>query len=105
MARFCGKIGFINTVENIPGVFTDSEPNERTYYGDIVRNTRNIESSSNIIDDLNITNSISIIADKYANENFQYMKYVIFNGIKWKINNISIEYPRMTLSIGGMYNG
>ena len=105
MAKFCGKIGFINTVENLPGIWTDSEPIERTYYGDIIRNIRTIESSSNVIDNLNITNSISVVADKYANENFQYMKYVIFKGIKWKIINISIEYPRIILTIGGVYNG
>lgn len=105
MARFCGKIGFIKTVEKQPGVWADDEPLEYTYYGDIVRNTRNIEPSSNVIDNLNITNSISIIADKFANENFQYMKYVIFNGVKWKVNSITIEYPRMNITIGGVYNG
>lgn len=105
MARFCGKIGFNKTVEKQSGVWVDDEPLEYTYYGDIIRNTRNIENSSNVIDNLNITNSISIVADKYANENFQYMKYVIFNGIKWKIDSITIEYPRMIIVIGGVYNG
>ena len=104
MARFCGKVGFIKTIEKEPGVWAD-DPIERTYYGDIVRNSRNIDMSSNIIDTLNINNSISIVADKYANENFQYMKYVIVNNVKWNINSATIEYPRITLNIGGVYNG
>lgn len=105
MAKFCGKIGFIKTIEKEPGIWTYDEPTERTYYGDIIRNVRNIDHTSNVIDNLNITNNISIVADNYANENFQYMKYVIFKGVKWKINSLSIEYPRITLNIGGVYNG
>lgn len=105
MARFCGKVGFIKTIEKEPGIWLDDEPIERTYYGDIIRNTRNMDQSSNVIDNFNINNNISIVADKYANENFQYMKYVIFNGIKWKIITATIEYPRIVLNIGGVYNG
>lgn len=105
MARFCGKIGFIKTIEQESGIWVEDEPLERTYYGDIVRNTRNIENSSNVIDNLNITNSISVVIDKFGNENFQYMKYVIINGVKWKIDSVTIDYPRMTIVIGGVYNG
>lgn len=105
MARFCGKVGFIKTIEKEPGIWVYDEPIERTYYGDTIRNTRNLESSSNVVDNFNINNNISIVADKYANENFQYMKYVIFKGIKWKIATATIEYPRIILNIGGVYNG
>lgn len=105
MAKFSGKIGFIKTEETIPGVWNDSEPIERTYYGDILRNTRNMDNTSNVNDNFNINNNISIVADKFANENFQYMKYVIFKGIKWKISTATIEYPRISLTIGGVYNG
>jgi hypothetical protein len=33
------------------------------------------------------------------------MRYVEFMGTKWKITNIEVQYPRLTLSIGGEYNG
>lgn len=104
MARFCGQIGYVKTVESEPGVWTE-ELSERTYYGDTIRNSRSINSANDINDSVNVTNSISIVADPYAKENFQYMKYVTFMGIKWKINSATIEYPRITLNMGGVYNG
>lgn len=104
MAKFYGKIGYVKTIESEPGVWTE-ESTEREYYGDIIRNTRNLNSSNEINDSFNITNSISIVADPYARENFQFMRYVIFMGIKWKINTATIDYPRITLSVGGVYNG
>ncbi len=104
MARFCGQIGYVKTIESEPGVWTE-ELSERTYYGDTIRNSRSINSANDINDSVNVTNSISIVADPYAKENFQYMKYVTFMGVKWKINSATIEYPRITLNMGGVYNG
>lgn len=104
MAKFCGKIGYVRTIETEPGIW-EEKIEERTYYGDIIRNTRNLGSSSEINESMNITNSISIVADPYARENFQYMRYVEFMGVNWNISSATIDYPRITLSIGGVYNG
>lgn len=104
MAKFCGNIGFIKTVEIEPGVWSPDTV-ERKYYGDVTRNSRNFSSSEAVNESMNINNIISIVADPYAKENFQYMRYVIFMGIKWEILSATIEYPRITLSIGGVYNG
>ena len=105
MAKFSGKIGFVKTIESEPGIWVEDEPTERVYYGDILRNMRNSELSSAVNGNINIANNISIISDKYANENFQYMKYVVYKNIKWNINSASLEYPRIVLNIGGVYNG
>lgn len=104
MAKFYGKIGYVRTIESEPGIWTE-EATEREYYGDIIRNSRNLNSSNEINDSINISNNISVVADPYAKENFQYMRYVIFMGVKWAISNVLIEYPRITLTIGGVYNG
>lgn len=104
MAKFYGKIGYVRTIESEPGIWTE-EATEREYYGDIIRNSRNLNSSNEINDSINISNNISVVADPYAKENFQYMRYVIFMGVKWTISNVLIEYPRITLTIGGVYNG
>ena len=56
MAKFCGNIGFVKTIEQTPGIWVNDSV-ERTYYGDITRNTRNIENSSNVIDNLNISSN------------------------------------------------
>jgi hypothetical protein len=105
MAKFYGPIGYAETKETTPGVWTDTIT-ERNYAGDVVRNTSRWSSSSTSTnDDLNINNQISIVSDPFANMNFHSMKYVEFMGTKWKITNIEPKYPRLILTIGGVYNG
>lgn len=104
MAKFYGKVGYIKSVEVRPGVW-DNQVTERSYYGDVTRNTSRFQSTGEVIDDVNISNNISIVADPYANENFHYMRYVEFMGAKCKITNVEVKYPRIVLSLGGVYNG
>ena len=103
MAKFYGEIGFLDTVETEPGVWEETF-NEKSYYGDLVRNTSRWQSSEKVNDNISLSNSISIVADPYASENFQKMRYVKFLGVKWKIESIEVQCPRLILSIGGMYN-
>ena len=103
MAKYYGAIGFGLTTEVRPGVWVD-KITERMYPGDLVRSNFNWQNSGNVNDDLNITNQISIVADKFAESNVGYMKYAKFMGSKWKITGVSVEYPRMTLTLGGLYN-
>lgn len=104
MAKFYGAIGYAETLETSPGVWTE-QITERNYYGDLIRNTRKLKSADKLNDDINISNEISIVADYFANQNFHSMRYVCFMGAKWKITNIDVQFPRLLLSIGGIYNG
>ena len=54
---------------------------------------------------INVANEISIVADPFANQNFHTMLYVEFMGTKWKITNVEVKRPRLTLTLGGVYNG
>lgn len=103
MAKFYGAIGYGISEETTPGVWKDRIV-ERNYYGDLVRNTRRMQNSEYLNDNINISNEISIIADPYANENFHLMRYVTFMGTKWKITSVDVQYPRLILSIGDVYN-
>ena len=104
MAKWYGKIGYADNVEVEPGVWEDAIV-ERLYFGELNRNTRSLQSSGGINDDINLSNEISIVADPYASENFYKMRYVEFAGTKWKITNVEVKYPRLILSIGGVWNG
>lgn len=104
MAKFYGEIGFAILTKVSPGVY-DEDILERNYYGDILRNSRRLQSTDNVNPNINISNEISIIADPYANENFHAMRYVKFMGTKWKITNVEVNYPRLILTIGDVYNG
>ncbi len=104
MAKFYGAIGFADTVETDPGIW-EEQIVEHSYYGDMVRNTRKLQTSSNSVNDnVDVTNEISIVADPYAEQNMYAMRYIVFMGNKWKINSVEVNYPRLILTIGGLYN-
>lgn len=104
MAKFYGKIGYVDTTETTPGVWVE-QITERNYFGDMGRNTRRLESSGNLNDNINISNEISIVADPYAYDHFHTMRYVELMGARWKITNIEVQRPRLILTLGGLYNG
>lgn len=104
MAKFYGNIGFVKTMETSPDIWETVETVKR-YRGDLVRNQRRWEDSESINEDLTISNEISIVADKFAYENIDAMKWVEVMGAKWKVNSVTIDYPRITLTVGGVYNG
>lgn len=103
MAKFHGVIGFILTAETAPGVFTEVAT-ERSYFGDILRNTIRFDNGEKVNDNLNVSNKISIIANQFLYENLPAMKYVKWMGSSWKITTFDIERPRLILTIGGVYN-
>lgn len=103
MARFHGAIGFVETQEGAPGVHNEVAT-ERNYYGDVIRDTGRWERGENLNDNLVIDNQISIVADAFANSNFQAMRYIKWMGASWKITNVQIQRPRLILTVGGVYN-
>ena len=105
MAKFYGKIGYIETVETSPGVW-EEQITERNYYGDMTRNTRRLQTADQLNDNINISNEFSIVADPYAMDHFHSMRYIEFSGTRWKVSNIDASmYPRLILTTGGLYNG
>lgn len=105
MAKYYGVIGFANTKETSPGVWTE-EITERPYMGDVLRFNKRYEARSDEVNDnININNQISIVGDPFAYEHFAYLRYVEWMGVKWKVSSVEIQYPRLILNIGGVYNG
>lgn len=104
MAKWFGKIGYAVTKETSPGVHTE-DITERTYSGDVLRNTRRLQSSGGVNDDINVAVEISIVADPFAYENYHAIRYVEFMGTKWKASSVEPRYPRLIMTLGGVYNG
>ena len=102
--KWYGKIGYALTGENVGGI-TVPTMTWRQYYGDVQRYSRRVEAGQSINDNVNISNTISILADPYALNNIGYMKCIEWMGTLWEISSIDISYPRMVLGIGGVYNG
>ena len=103
MARWRGVIGYAEQKETSPGVWVE-EIIERSYKGYLIQNSRQLQSSDQLNDNINVSNEISIVADPYANQNFHAIRYAEFMGAKWKISNIRVQHPRLILTIGGLYN-
>lgn len=112
MAKCYVEIGFAVTKERTTddeqpigtGVY-DEVITPRNYYAEIVKNIRNTTSDDKVNSDILLNNTFSIIADPYASENYFAMRYVKFRGCKWKVSGIDVQYPRLVINVGGIYNG
>lgn len=105
MAKWYGQIGFAQAVETDLDVWTE-QIIEHNYYGDVLYNSKSSYlRNTEINEGFNVSNKISFVADPYARENMYQMKYATFMGTKWKIASVEVEYPRLTISLGGLWNG
>ena len=104
--RFAGKIGYVRTVrDQIDDDIWKTETVEKLVYGDVLRDTRNNEKSNYINVNFTISHQFSIVADDYAYHNLQYIKYVEYLGVKWRVTSVdALPRPRLVLSVNGVYN-
>jgi len=104
MAKWSGTIGYGIDTETAPGVHMEVIT-KKTSYGDVLQNTRRWSSTDKVNDDLSLSNKISIVADQFAVKNFYAMRYVVYMGCAWTISSVETLYPRLILTIGGVYSG
>lgn len=104
MAKFYGNIGFTKLEETGVDIW---EPVEtiKPYRGNLNRNQRRWSNGESVNENIDVSNEISIVADDFLNENLGSIKWVEVMGSKWKVNSVTIDYPRVTLTLGGVYNG
>jgi len=104
MAKFYDVVGYGHSVEKRPGVW-DDVITEKMYFGDVIRPTRQTREGEKVNNDLTVSNSISIMADAYASDNFFAISYVKWMGVLWEVTSVTVEGPRLLLRLGGVYNG
>ena len=104
MSKWFGKLGFVTTQETGLSVHSPTVT-ERDCYGDLTRNTRRLQSGDKVNDDISLANTLSVIADPYIVEHFCDIRYVTLYGGKWKVTDVTVDYPRLTLTLGGLYHG
>lgn len=103
MAKWFGNIGYAETIEVKKGQWQEV-PTTHQYYGDLIRNTRRLQTVDKVNDNITVANELSIVADTFANENFYCMRWAEVNGIKWKVDRVDVAYPRLNLTLGEVYN-
>ena len=104
--RYSGKIGYGITSESetAPGVWKVNDYTEKDAIGDYEKNINRNESSNKVNNDISISNVISIVSDPYSRANFRFIKYAIIDGVKWAVTSVEVRYPRLVLTLGGVYN-
>lgn len=104
MSKWFGKIGYAIQKETEPGIWEDKIV-ERDYYGDLLTDNRKRQTNNNVLDEITLSNMVSIIADPFAYNNCSCMAYAEIMGVRWKISEVEVKPPRLNLTIGGVYNG
>ena len=102
MSRVSGKLGFVITRETEEGVWLEDKielPAKGTIRSLYVRNDNNASVNSN----LRLTNEVSILLDSKFQTYLETLKYVIWKGSKWEVQSIGVNYPRLTIHLGGLY--
>lgn len=104
--KFSGKIGFwYGDVEVVPGSYQPKVV-EKPYRGDILKMYWNHQPVSNQQNDnITLNNQLSILSDLYLQKNWPSIRYVVWNGTKFKVTKVEPGYPRVILDVGGVYNG
>lgn len=101
--KYYGNIGFVVTEETSPGVWSPTTVLKK-YYGDMLRLMRNTTSGEHINDGLQFNSQISILCDPWFDEHLSQIKFVEFMNCRWKIASVDVNYPRINLTLGGLYN-
>ena len=102
MAKWFGKVGYAVTEETEPGIWEETIT-DREYYGDVISNRFKRQNSGDVNDDINISQIISIVADPFAYQHCSEIIYVEYMGSKWKVSYVEPMFPRLQLTIGGVY--
>jgi hypothetical protein len=106
MAKFSGEIGFAGEqMETAPGVWTDGPMVVRPYFGDVLRDQLKFQEGEKVNSDLSIRNSISVVADAYAEEHIFAIRYIKWQGVLWVVSEVEVQRPRLLLRLGGVYTG
>lgn len=103
--KYSGKLGFADvTEETAPSVFTE-KITERTYYGDVLEFGRQMQTGDTVNPDITVGNQLSIVADPFARDHLYTLRYATFMGQKWQVTGVKVQYPRLVLTLGGIWNG
>lgn len=107
MAKYCGRVGFAETVETPAdsGIFKEVITLKGPYHGDILDNTGRMVLNDNINTDIRVTNRIRILANPYAMQNFHSIRFAEYMGSKWTVSSVQVDYPRLILNLGELWNG
>lgn len=102
--RFAGRVGYASTDEVSPDVYSEVYT-ERPLRGDVLRDARSFSTGDTVNGEVRYQTRLSVLADAFALEHFMDIRYVMWAGRPWTVETVSVERPRLILTLGGVYNG
>ena len=102
MAKVSIWVGYEIQDEIAPGVW-GSTTKEVKYKADITRNIVRMTGEDKVNNDIYLNNQFNIVAGAFATQNTQFMKYVKYNGVNWRISSFDIQRPKLMIFVGGVY--
>jgi hypothetical protein len=105
MSKAFLRIGYAKSENTDRGVYEDIIEKEGFYTAEVIRDTRSMNNGDKIVDEINVSNRFSFVADPYAFSHFYNMRYAEYMGVLWRVTDVEVQYPRLIISIGGVYTG
>lgn len=100
--KWFGQIAFAVQEETSPGI-TEDVLVIRNYYGDVIKAYKSNEDNQ-ITLNFTVRNRISVLADPFAMNTFHSIAYITFMGAKWRVSGVEVQFPRLLIELGDVYN-
>jgi hypothetical protein len=105
--KYSGNAGFrLKDVEVEPDVYEPQLVVKRVR-GNVIssRYRRDQNGDKSTIDNIRITNQISLVADQFFMKHISNLLYMEYQGVKWKVESFDVSRaPRVIVDLGGVYN-
>jgi len=108
--KYYGNVGFTIEVEQ----YTDDgrptgnflpEKHVYPYSGDVINLSSNRVPGDGANSDIKLSKRISIVGDPFAYQHFMNITYVEWMGVRYQVPSVDVQFPRLIMEVGGVYNG
>jgi hypothetical protein len=98
------KLGVSVPQEVRPGIWEDVIT-ELPKLAEIDQRTEAFNVGESIIPEYRTTTSVSVLSGGAIQVNYSDLRYVLYAGVRWSVSSAAVDYPRMKLYLGEVYNG
>lgn len=103
MAKYSGLVGYVTQGETTPGVWSSIE-NPVPMRGDLIRASLSRQNDSKVNSDVSLNHRVSLIGDAYAFQQYYNIRWIELDGLRWEVNSVELQRPRIIVTIGGPWN-